>query len=422
MFGTLRPSLCQVSRNDRQAYRRLYCGTCKALGDGYGQLARPLLSYDVVFFAALVEATQTEQSETGQCRCPLLPVLQKPIVAPTSLPVRFAAAVQVVLASAWLDDQVIDGNPLYRPARALARSKATSAYEELTSLGVDMGVVRGLSAEQSKVEGQTRDIVRLASPTAKVLSKILSAIPDLPGAILKASKAPEAFAELGQALGLAIYSIDALEDLESDVERGHFNPCINSSGAVELNTVEAVSNALEQSITRLVDIVGRIDLVRGQGSIDAALQGLRKRARRAIGRASDRGAEWALLKPQNSARRFTKGLLTAIYFLPLWFYERSKRLVQRVSSKARPSEAKSCSHVHSFAIEPGSTGHGFGSGNAGIAEKMVGRKGRRRKNEDAGGTVCCCALDCCTDSCCCCCCDGGGDDGPGCCGCCDCCD
>jgi hypothetical protein len=70
MFGTLRPSLCGLPLDDRQAYRRAYCGTCKALGDDYGQVARPLLSYDMVFLAAIVEGCQREPSQTASCRWP----------------------------------------------------------------------------------------------------------------------------------------------------------------------------------------------------------------------------------------------------------------------------------------------------------------------------------------------------------------
>ena len=124
MFGTLGPKLCSLPKEDRTVYRRAYCGTCKALGDDYGQLARPLLSYDMVFVAAIIEATRSEESAHETCRCPLLPVLQKPILSPESTSTKLAAALQVALASAWFDDQVDDGSVLFRPAQLLARGKA----------------------------------------------------------------------------------------------------------------------------------------------------------------------------------------------------------------------------------------------------------------------------------------------------------
>lgn len=426
MFGTLRPSLCKLPSDDRQAYRQAYCGTCKALGDNFGQLARPLLSYDVVFFAALIEATQSEKSETGQCRCPLLPVLQKPILATSSISVQFAAAIQVVLASAWLDDQVLDGSTLYKPPHALLRSKAERAYTQLSELGMDVSIFKKLSAQQLEVEKRSKDLEILATPTGNVLSAVLSAIPTLRGSVAMSAGSLEAMDELGQALGLAIYAIDALEDLESDVKRSQFNPCLDESGRVKLSLLDSTCTMLGHSLTRIQSSLEKIELPRGQAAVRAALGGVRRRANIAIGKASEMQAHLVAVRPQSSLLRSFSSLLAIVSFLPLYFFAMGKRVGRKVLNRVSQSPDKSaCAHSQAFAAHGGPDGHSFGSGlgNPGGDAPItgMGRRGRKRKKKEKEPNSCCCDADCCCDCLCCYSCCGDSDSSVDCCcdACCD---
>jgi hypothetical protein len=80
MFGTARPRPCALPGPDRQAFRHLYCGTCKGL-HAYGTPTRALTSWDAVLLGAIVEGLQDEAAPYGTCRCPLNPLVHKPIVA-----------------------------------------------------------------------------------------------------------------------------------------------------------------------------------------------------------------------------------------------------------------------------------------------------------------------------------------------------
>ncbi|MCP4444458.1 MAG: hypothetical protein GY811_03825 [Myxococcales bacterium] len=422
MFGTLRPTLCKLPREDRKAYRRAYCGTCKALGDGYGQLARPLLSYDIVFLAALVEATRSEESETSSCRCPLLPVLQKDIVSPQSTSMKVAAAIQVVLASAWFDDQVQDGNPLFRPARALARGKAEKAQAELLALGMDLRAARDLGRRQAELELRSRDLRELAAPTSDVLKSVTKSIPNLPGSIDMDSNARDNLNALAGTLGLAIYAVDALEDLQGDVECGQFNPCIGSNGAVDASAVRTASATLRETLEVLEEVLGRLSLARGEAGIRAAAQGLQRRARRAISAAEEHLEQWKTLRHRLAPIRWAQLLWTSLLWLPLWFVARGKHAIRRIR---RPAHSASCQVNHAY-VAHGSPG--LGGGSHPTMQAARARRKKKRKDSDKAdcccdcadcGCDCCCCLTCCADS------DGGGDGcdccGDGCCDCGDCC-
>ena len=53
MFGYVRPFKGEMLVKEYDAYKGVYCGLCKALGDHYGVLARFALSYDCTFYALL---------------------------------------------------------------------------------------------------------------------------------------------------------------------------------------------------------------------------------------------------------------------------------------------------------------------------------------------------------------------------------
>ncbi len=419
MFGTLRPALCRLPTKDRQAYRRAYCGTCKALGD-YGLLARPLLSYDIVFLAALVESTRQDASETSTCRCPLLPILQKPIIAPSSVSVRVAAAVQVILASAWFDDQVLDGNPTYRPARSLAQSKANKAHEELALLRIPLSRALGLGIRQSEVEARSKDIRQLAAPTSDILIEFLVSIPNLPNSMPMSEESQAALARLGGALGLAIYAVDALEDLEGDVQRGRFNPCIDDTGLVDASAVQRTSDILSDALVGIEEALGSVSVLRGERALRAATQGLAKRARSAMNTAADRLPQWKELRKKRAWERWLRATWVSLLWLPVWLFGRGRKVA--LSTRAlfqEPIDAKACSGVHAFAAENGDPGSGLGH----PGEPSTPHK-KKRKSGCCGCWDCC---DCGTDCCCCLHCSGDGDccDGDccdgGCCDCGDCC-
>lgn len=359
MFGTLRPGLCHLSKEQGQAYRRMYCGTCKALGDHYGQLARPLLSFDIVLFASVIEALQAEPSQTGSCRCPLLPVVHRPTLTPDSTSMHVAAAVQVVLADQWLADQQQDGARavgLLRPVLGMSE-RARKATDDLVALGFDVSAFTDLATRQHDIERQGRNFARAAEPTAAVLQSLFAQLPGLTGMapdavtdtaeIIDAGPTPrrlsldQSLAALGHNVGTAIYALDALEDLQDDLTAGQFNPCLDDHGRISRKHLAQVGDALETALDAMVRAVSIIPWRRHGVIVENVLcRQFHDRCVRALATARAQAEQWLETPP---VRRIwpVRALLALLGVVTgLWsFAARRVQLVRRRRQRLRRRRA-----------------------------------------------------------------------------------
>ena len=288
MFGTLKPNLCSLNRSKKSDYRRHYCGTCKALGDHYGQLSRVSLTYDAVLLSMVVEGLQAAPAQRGSCRCPMMPLKHRATLTPDSVAMQVSSAVQVVLTDQWFADHRLDGQRTLGSLRRLTEGKARDALDTLAGLGVDLSGAADLATRQHQLEAEaTSSVAAVVAPTAELLRAVFSQIPNLPGVVEGVDvEAHEALGELGAAIGAAIYLIDALEDLPRDLDRGAFNPCLTTDDAARCLSTQrlgVVIEDLERALEVIKDAAAMISWRRNGLLIDHVLcQRLPSRARKAI--------------------------------------------------------------------------------------------------------------------------------------------
>lgn len=225
MFGTLKPARAAFDCRTRGEWQRFYCGTCQGIGEQFGLGYRGLLSHDAVFLGLLVDGLQVEAAPPDRTRCPMLPIVHRPTISPSSVAMRYCAAVQLLLADQWLADRAIDGRSLARCARPLLAKPAERARAMLAELGSDLAELIGIEARQAAAEvpGATGPD-QAAEPTAAALELVFERIAGLPGVVADLHAAT--LARLGRAVGTVIYLVDALEDLDRDRQTGDFNPCL----------------------------------------------------------------------------------------------------------------------------------------------------------------------------------------------------
>ncbi len=259
MFGTLKPFREHLGAQAQQEQRRFYCGLCKTLGDEFGQWSRGFLSNDAVFMGILVDAFQVQTAPHDQCRCPLMPVQHRITAAPNSVPMRYAAAIQLLLGDQWLADRAMDGDRIPRAARAVIARPAAHAREILAQLHVSLDALEGFEQNQATCEvlGQTTP-EQAAAPTANALGLIFETLSQLPGTCdtAKQPNAQQKLRTLGESLGRVIYVTDALEDLVKDYHCNDFNPCLtretNTSTSPQQSETFAISPArVEEACTQL---------------------------------------------------------------------------------------------------------------------------------------------------------------------------
>jgi hypothetical protein len=315
MFGTLKPQGCGLTDGQRHDHRRLYCGLCQSLGEGYGQLSRALVSFDAVFLAVLVEGLSAQPAADDACRCPLMPVVFRPTASPDSPAMRFAAAMSLLLADQHLADKALDDSALAGWLRPLGQRPVAAAQETLAQLGLDLSTLDRFEHRQKSTEQRgTTPPAAAAAPTAEALSVIFAAIAALPGVTAPAS----ALAALGCAVGRVIYFVDALEDLESDAVSGSFNPGLDTSGDIDPARVRDCDTQLKAALDEADAIVVAFPWQRHRPLVEDVFRRQRAAASAASAAAATAAEAVAWRRSMSPARRVVWAVATALISALLW--------------------------------------------------------------------------------------------------------
>lgn len=220
MFGYVKPLKPELKICEFEAYKAVYCGLCGELGRSFGPLARFTLSYDFTFISMLYFALSDETAEISKHRCYVNPFNKTPCVK-KSHALSFGADLAAIMLYYKLCDNLEDsgrfgkiGWGILKPFASSARKKASESMPE-----ADEAVFECMK-KQARIEAEKRPSLDEASePTAASMSKILRGL----SGGESASRVLERF---GYFLGRYVYLCDALDDLESDLKNGGYNPLI----------------------------------------------------------------------------------------------------------------------------------------------------------------------------------------------------
>ncbi|NLX83081.1 MAG: hypothetical protein GXZ04_04615 [Clostridiales bacterium] len=215
MFGYVVANVDALSAFDKERYRAVYCGLCKALGQEHGRLGRLTLTYDMTFLILLLSSLdQMEFAEIASFRCMLHPLQKRD--AFINKHTRYVADMNVMLAyhqrmDDWEDD------------------RKASAFFQAKALG------NKIEALKEKYPKQTQAIVQ-GLATLSSMESDGETNPDLPaavfGSMLGMVFVPEGHEnaamlyDFGDKLGRFIYLMDAAVDLKTDLKKMKYNPLI----------------------------------------------------------------------------------------------------------------------------------------------------------------------------------------------------
>ncbi|GAA4910000.1 hypothetical protein GCM10023223_30320 [Stackebrandtia albiflava] len=212
----------------RQEWMSHFCGLCLALRDDFGQSARLATNYDSLVLSALVEAqTEADPHRRTAGPCPLRGMRTKSVVHGTAA--RLAAVASVLLASAKIEDHIVDGDgPARRPSvagigRRVSRRLETRALRVGDDIGFDSaGLLAGVR-RQGLVEARataSTALTAVTAPTEEATAALFAqtaVIAGRPGNVDPMSRA-------GRAFGRLAHLVDAVSDLDGDTARGAWNP------------------------------------------------------------------------------------------------------------------------------------------------------------------------------------------------------
>lgn len=259
MFGYLRPDKPELKLCEYEAYKSVYCGLCKYLGEDYGIISRLTLSYDCTLIAMLIMSLRHEHIEVVQKRCVVNPLKKCNFSLSNSKSYHFAGAVSVIMTYYKLEDAILDSGFAKRLiARFLklffrrSHKKAVSAYPEVEAITKDM------MSEQIEVEANKNASIDYSSnPTAKAISNLclLFAQNDNEKIVLR---------EFGYYIGRWIYLIDAADDYFDDKKKKAFNPFVNRFNGVEnvsnLDIMEFCNSTLNHTVSMAISAFNLLDL------------------------------------------------------------------------------------------------------------------------------------------------------------------
>ena len=69
MFGYVTASWKELTKEQRSRYGSIYCGICRGIRDGSGQMARIALSYDMAFLSCLLMSLYEPEEVSGKNTC-----------------------------------------------------------------------------------------------------------------------------------------------------------------------------------------------------------------------------------------------------------------------------------------------------------------------------------------------------------------
>ncbi len=215
MFGYVLPPLNLLSEEERERFRRRYCGLCHTMGRRYGTLARWILNYDFTYLSVFL--SDGDESACGCGRCPASPFKRR-CFDKSDGALELAADESVILAWWQIQDGIQDhgfwrGLKYRIPALALrgAYRRAADARPEFDRH------TRGQLQQLAELEREQCASIDAAADT---FAELLAFAADF----VKEENRRRILRQMLYHLGRWVYLIDAADDLKKDQKSGSYNP------------------------------------------------------------------------------------------------------------------------------------------------------------------------------------------------------
>ncbi len=220
MFGYTLPVESALSSRDAMAYRNYYCETCHQLRDGYGVLSTVAVNYEMTFANILLNSVSESGVEMKGVPNKSFCVLRHGIEG-SDLMSALAAYTVLITNNSLVDDET-DGPDLRSKMGLLALNRAIGkAKRDYPSfqMHIDKGYSALLDAERERCSDPLAMGRLSAASMMGVLGEILGDGFD------------DDLRDLFLSLGVWVYVMDAIEDLDEDFSEDNYNPfLVNADG------------------------------------------------------------------------------------------------------------------------------------------------------------------------------------------------
>jgi len=221
MFGYIIINKGELKFKEYDVYSSYYCGLCRTLKENYGLKGQITLSYDMTFLAMLLSDLYEPELKKGKTNCIVHP-FEKHATCQSKF-TEYAAEMNILLTyykclDDWEDDKKLSKKTLGDMLSPAVR-KIAKKYPEKARL-IDDRLRKMSQLEKSN----TDDIDTMAGLFGEILGTIFAYVDDT---------WKDELYTVGSYLGRFIYIMDAYEDIEEDIKKGHYNPLINKYKNIE---------------------------------------------------------------------------------------------------------------------------------------------------------------------------------------------
>lgn len=225
MFGILSPCRQLLCKTDRAGYTSAYCSLCGFLGHQYGSKARMLVVNDIATLWWLLSPHPIEGEDrlrTSNCIRGISQLWKQDL----SDLQRLLAALSVHMVAIKVDDDLVDtGGWRSRLAHHVYRGSFQKARRDLTNIGFDLEQLDAILARQRSVEQNRECDFKVASePTARAYGLVAREIAHRCSSPFTSEQAET----VGEALGRAVYLVDAIRDFPQDLGTAYNPLCLVS--------------------------------------------------------------------------------------------------------------------------------------------------------------------------------------------------
>ena len=251
LLGYVKAFKPEMKMKDYELYKGIYCSLCRALGRNYSPIAQLFLSYDFAFAAVLRLAVADGGCSFVKKSCPYNPA-KKCMICQSRETLDFCSHAIIITVDYKILDNIHDGGLGSKLLAYLLLPIVFLMHKKAKRLAPDIDKIIG---ESMKIQSETEKkqdvcIDEAAHPSADALGKIFSLGFD--------GECKNSLYTLGYMVGRYVYILDAVDDIESDLKNGSFNPFIaeypkNKEGFAD--RVTAILNLTQSNALETLDAV-----------------------------------------------------------------------------------------------------------------------------------------------------------------------
>ena len=249
MFGYVRASAPELKVKELTRYKAYYCGVCKAMGE-YTFWGRGLLSFDLAFYALLIDFRAEAEIFPRVC----LPKLKKTPCAQGEA-LRYAAALNVLLAAGKVRDDIDDGEAIKKAVAFLLHSAEKRAESQAETAA---NIISLHLAQLRRLEQEQCDRIDIAADAfASMCAKLCVCAP----CVKEETTLKRVIENIGYHVARWVYLIDAYDDIEHDAKKGCYNPIALEARRRQIVSDELASWIKETLFASLHDAVLAVNLL-----------------------------------------------------------------------------------------------------------------------------------------------------------------